>query len=536
MIGKKKTVFLGAKVVTMWDELPEAEAVCVSDGRIECVGSEEDVLRFAAAGGTAPQRVELQGVLYPGFIDTHSHLSSYAECLDQAFCGSSRGSVEGVIQAVRAHAARNPGDEWVVGYGYDDTGIADKRHLNRHDLDKACPDRPAYVKHISVHMGYVNTLGLQRLGITADSRFAGGEVHLDERGEPDGFLLENAFYRTLTHLPALSPERFRHNLRRAVAEYNQKGFTTIQDGAVGLNGDAAGTIAAYAELARSKGLNARVYLQPLTEAMDDLLRYGLWEFGSDRMVLGGVKYFTDGSIQGYTGALLEDYYSRPGWKGELTYPQQEIDATILKYFRTGMQIAVHVNGDAAIEATLQAFEKARAACPGVHTRHLFVHAQTASDAQLMRMKACRIVPTLFARHIEVWGDRHYSQFLGPERASRLDPAGSCVRLGIPFGLHVDTPVLPVTALGSMHAAVNRITDGGRLLGEDQRISPLEALRAYTTYATLCCRGEEDRGRIEPGRYADFVLLEEDPILADPAALRDIKVRMTVCGGEPVYTA
>lgn len=132
---------------------------------------------------------------------------------------------------------------------------------------------------------------------------------------------------------------------------------------------------------------------------------------------------------------------------------------------------MHTNGDAASESVIQAFEKAVERCPRTDLRHMLIHAQLVSDSQLERMKACGIIPSLFARHIEVWGDRHAAIFLGPERTARMDPAGSCVRLDMPFSLHVDTPVLPVTALGSMHAAVNRISDGGVLFGGDQRITP-----------------------------------------------------------------
>ena len=160
----------------------------------------------------------------------------------------------------------------------------------------------------------------------------------------------------------------------------------------------------------------------------------------------------------------------------------------------------------------------------------------ASDGQLRRMKACHTLPTFFVRHIEVWGDGHYDTYLGPSRANRLDPAGSAVRIGLPFALHVDTPVLPVTALDSIHAAVNRISPSGRLMGADQRISPREAIKAYTVYASLFCMGEHDRGRIEPGRLADFVLLSDDLEAIDPLAINQVKVRMTLCGGRIVYQA
>ena len=323
---------------------------------------------------------------------------------------------------------------------------------------------------------------------------------------------------------------------RAVRDYNAQGFTTFMDGGIGLSGSYKTDMAAYLSLARDKALDARGYLQFMPPVLNALEPYGLWGFPSEYLSFGGVKYFTDGSIQGYTGALLEDYHSRPGYRSELVCTPEELDNLVMHYHAAGIQIAVHTNGDAAIEATLQAYERAQRALPRPDLHHIFVHAQMASDGQLRRMKACHALPTFFVRHIEVWGDGHYDTYLGPSRANRLDPAGSAVRIGLPFALHVDTPVLPVTALDSIHAAVNRISPSGRLMGADQRISPREAIKAYTAYASLFCMGEHDRGRIEPGRLADFVLLSDDLEAIDPLAINQVKVRMTLCGGRIVYQA
>ena len=167
---------------------------------------------------------------------------------------------------------------------------------------------------------------------------------------------------------------------------------------------------------------------------------------------------------------------------------------------------------------------------------MVVHAQTVTDGHLRRMKACGVIPTFFARHVEVWGDRHKNLFLGPERAARIDPCGSAVALGMPFSLHVDTPVLPPSALESMSAAVNRVTSGGEVLGPEQRISAHEAVLAYTRYAALCCGGEGRIGRLSPGGFADFVVLDRCIEESDPMSIRDIRVCATYCGGRRVYEA
>jgi predicted amidohydrolase YtcJ len=534
MQALRRDIFTNAEIITLSGTSPEVEAVCVAGGRILCMGSPAEVRAFAGGGA---KEIDLGGgTLYPGFIDSHSHLSSYAVMLDQTYCGISRGSVAGVIAALRAETAGSADDGWILGYGYDDSGIADNRHLSRHDLDEVSRVLPVFVLHVSAHFAYANTRALELLGISGDSHFEGGGAALDENGVPTGFLKEAAAFAAVARIPGLPPERLRANMLKAVAEYSSRGFTTFIDGGIGLTGDAGAVMRAYCGLARENALNARAYLQLLPEVMEKLAPYGLYHFASDYLTLGGLKLFIDGSIQGFTAALLQDYHTRPGFAGALLLPEEAVEEIVVKYHLLGIQVAIHANGDYAVETALRSFEKAAALNGRRDLRHMLIHAQTASDGQLARMRDCGVIPTFFSRHIEVWGDRHARIFLGRERTERLNPAGSCARLGMPFALHVDTPVLPATALGGMHAAVNRISGGGILYGADQRLSPSEALRAYTTGAAMCCPGEHDRGKIEPGRFADFVLLSDNLEKMEPDRLRDVKVKMTISGGRVVYQA
>lgn len=201
----------------------------------------------------------------------------------------------------------------------------------------------------------------------------------------------------------------------------------------------------------------------------------------------------------------------------------------------GVQVAVHTNGDQASEGVIQAFEKAYEKSP-VQLNHLLIHAQTVREDQLDRMKATGIIPSFFGQHISVWGDRHASIFLGPERTSRMNPAGSAVRRDMPFSLHSDSPVLPIMVLESINTAVNRKSSGGKIYGEDQKITPYQALQAYTTHAALCCLSENDRGALKAGYYADMVVLERDIEKIAPETIIDTKICMTVCGGKIVYKA
>ncbi len=532
MLEVKRTVFAGARFITLDEHMPEAECISTIDGRIECLGSREEVM---ARIGSAPyELVELGGgVVYPGFIDTHSHLSSFSNVLNWTPCGVACGNIAGVLNDLRAGAEKNP-EGWIVGYGYDDTGLPDKRHLTRQDLDTVSTDRPVMVAHISLHMGSLNTKALELLGLDKGADIPGGEVVLDADGVPTGLLLETAFFQTIDRLPQPSPEQVQENLRQAMRYYASKGFTTFMDGGVGVNGGPREFMRAYMELARHGKMDIRGYLQMMPAEMDHLLELRIFDFGSDMLRLGGAKLFIDGSIQGFTAALQEGYHTRPDHRGNTLCTPEELEENVMRYHAAGVQMAIHANGDRGAEIVISAYEKAIAQHPEIKLNHMLIHAQTVSDDHLRRMKACGIIPSFFARHVEVWGDRHKALFLGPERASRLDPCGSAAALKMPFSLHVDSPVLPPTVLESMHAAVNRITSGGELLGPDQRISAHEAVLAYTRYAALCCGGMNSIGQLSPGFFADFVVLDKSIEESDPLTIRDICIKATFCGGRKVY--
>ena len=535
MLQDTKKVFINANITTLCEELPYAEAVCVSNGRIETIGTNAEIQSYVS---TVPHEIiDCQGkYLYPGFIDSHSHLTMYSKLLDQVCCSSPCKTIDDVLSLLKEKAKNTPKGQWIIGYSYDDSGLKENRHLNRNDLDSVSTEHPIFVFHISSHMGYVNSLSIQKLAITNESTIEGGEYAKDEQGELTGFLIEYAFFECQKVLPTPSPEQMHSNFKKAIANYNKCGITTFFDGGVGFGGTAPECVNALLALDRKNELNARAYMQFLSDDMEIIQKYGLYDFGSDYVKFGGLKYFVDGSIQVFTAALLEDYHTRQGHKGELLFSIDAIESIIEKYHCMNVQIAIHTNGDAASEAVIQAFEKALVKNPRTDLHHMLIHAQMVSDTHLERMQKCGIVPSFFSSHVEIWGDRHATIFLGPERVARLNPAGSAARLGMPFGLHVDTPVLPVTVLGNMHAAVNRISSSGKVYGEDQRITPLQALEAYTIHSALCCNTRADRGSLAVGNYADFVILDKNLLTENTQEIKSINVLKTICGGRIVYDA
>ena len=247
----------------------------------------------------------------------------------------------------------------------------------------------------------------------------------------------------------------------------------------------------------------------------------------------------DGSIQAFTayvGAPYADTRRAAHPYGYAQRDRSELAEMIGSLHRRGFQVAIHANGDRAIDDALYAFERAQNQWSRDDARHRIEHCQMARDDQLDAMKSLGVSPSFFIGHVYYFGERHRTVFLGEERARRLNPLRSAHERGIPFTLHEDTPVTPVNPLLSVWAAVNRLTKDGNVLGEEQRITPHAALRAVTLDAAWQNHEEDVKGSIEEGKLADFVVLSDDPLTVSPVAIRDIRVERTIVGGETVYVA
>lgn len=512
------------------------EAFAVSGGRFCFVGSNAEVLKLAGRGTEVHDLGG--GTVLPGFIETHSHLSLHAITLLQANCRTPpNATIEDVKARLRESAADKGPGHWVRGWGFDDTLIQEKRHLTRRDLDEAVPHHPVYVSHTSGHLAYVNSPALRLAGIASDTpQPDGGEIHLDPGGEPSGLLAEEPAQRlVLNHIPPYPVSELRESMAVSMRAFHKAGITSIHDAAIGYFRQHKPILEAYRHMEASGRLHIRVYLTLVEEVYGNLLEMGLGTgFGSEFLKLGAVKLFQDGSIQARTAALSQPYLNSGDHRGEFILGRETLDELVLRYHRRGIQVAVHANGDRAVESVLDAVERAQRTHPRRDARHMIIHCQLARESHIRRMKEAHIIPSYFVNHVYYWGDRHVSLFLGPERAKGIDPLASTVAVGLPFTLHSDLPVTPVDPLFSIHCAVNRLTKDGRVLGPDQRIPPLEAVKAYTSHAAACSFEEDLKGSIESGKLADFVVLSGSPMRVPPESIKDIQVLKTVVGGRTVF--
>jgi predicted amidohydrolase YtcJ len=531
-------VLYNGNIVTM-AERSRVEALAIRDGRIVALGPSRDMLSLA---GAKTRLLDLRGrTALPGFIETHNHPMFYGYNVRIAVDAGTppNDSIEDILERVAERARTTPKGEWIRAERYDDTLLREKRHPTRADLDRVAPDNPVFMTHITGHFSVANSYALRMAKIGASTEDPpGGAIYRDASREPSGVLAESAAQMLVAELlPELGPEEMLDCLRAASEEYVKAGVTSAHDLGIGFRGGTE-AISAY-HRAKERGIfKPRVYgflaeqlLPELAEGRLGALAHAIAGIGDEHLRLAGVKLWSDGSIQGFTGALSEPYFCEPKTKGFPIYDATQLSSRIRALREAGWHVAIHANGDAAIEAVIDAYERNESG----PQRYRIEHCQTGREDQLDRIAAHGIHVSFFIKHVFYWGDRHRDVFLGPQRADRISPLASAKRRGIRFALHSDCPVTPVMPLEGIWAAVNRLTSSGKTLGEEQRVDVDTALRGYTSNAAYLSYEEKQKGTLEVGKLADVVVLNGDPGSVPIQDLRSLLVELTIVGGEIVYT-
>ncbi len=539
-------LLVNARVHTMDPTAPVASSVGVTGGRISFVGADAEARdRF----GREVPRVDLSGrTVVPGLIESHVHphlvglTRGWVDCRPQTTA-----SIADIVTSVAARVRARTGDGWVRGYGYDDTLLAEERHPTRHDLDQASRDVPIFVTHVSGHFAVANSEALRRAGVTRETKDPDeGRFVRDAGGEPTGLLWERgAIMRVDRCIPQPSDEDLADAIAYALSGARARGITSVHDLALGTAGGADG-LRIYESLERQNRLPVRVRGYLRAERLSEHLatRGGVRRATASpegdsgtrpaRFRLAGVKFWADGSIQGLSAALREPYLCAPESCGDLNLTTEALRDAVGQAHAAGLQVAIHANGDRAVDAALDAVEAAVHAAPRADHRHRIEHAQVVHREQLDAMRRIGVVASFFVNHVHYWGDRHRDKFLGAERAPVIDPLAEAQRAGVHFGIHSDSPVTPMDPLLTWWVAVNRRTSGGTVLGPEMRISPEDALRALTSEAAYLVHDERSLGRLRVGYLADLVVLGEDPFVVDPDAIRDVRVEGVMVDGSFVH--
>jgi predicted amidohydrolase YtcJ len=502
--------------------------------------------RIVALEEVAARRtIDLDGAaVTPGFHDAHNHMAWYGLSLNEVDLRVP--SLEALYDAVAARAAVAPAGEWIVGAGYDENKLGG--HPDRDALDRAAPGRRVWLKHTSGHMCVANGPLLEDLGLaSAAVDVPGGLVVTDSDGRPTGLLQEQA-QQLLNRLVLPYPvDTLVDAIERAGQVYLSQGITSVVEAGVGGGwiGKSPVEVAAYQRALDLGRLPVRVELMVATDVLhplaahagDDItlgldlgIRTGL---GDDRLRIGPVKIFSDGSLIGHTCAMTEDFADTPGERGFLQDDAAALHARILDAHRSGWRVAAHAIGDAAIDLVLDAVEEAQRRWPRPDVRHRIEHFGVSRPDQVARAAALGVVPVPQGRFVGEIGDGML-RALGPERAGWAYRYRSLLDAGIRPPGSSDRPVVDGAPLLGIHDMVNRRTDGGLPCGPEEAITGLEALTAYTLGSAYASHADRDRGTIAVGKYADLAVLSDDPATVEPTAIRDIEVLSTVLAGEVVW--
>jgi predicted amidohydrolase YtcJ len=557
MLAKKQAevIYFGGPIITMDDRCREVEAIAVGGGRIIATGPQKDVMSTKT---DLTKLVNLEGrTLMPAFIDSHGHFMNAPQIVKWAnVSGPPVGPITRVAdfipvlqEHVKKHGVKK--GEWIIGYGYDRSNLAEGRELLASELDPHFPDNPVMLIHSSNHGAVLNSAAFKTVGYDENTPTPpGGFINrIEGTNKPAGLIMETAFLPIFGNMPQPSECELLDTLNEAQQIYASAGVTTCQEGA---------THAKDLKFLRTGAAEGLLYLDmvslPLIFEIPALLKeyapnfHGgpmelpnetseAFGFYKNRLKLQGFKAPLDGSPQGKTAFWTKPLLTRgPGgeenWRGQPLFPPETVYKAIKEIADKGVQLFIHCNGDAAIDMMIDA---ARVA--GIKAdqdrRTVIIHSQCMRPDQLDSYAELGFSPSFFTMHTFFWGEEHMAN-LGEERASFISPMKSAISKGLICSNHTDFSVCPMDPMRVMWSAVTRQSRAGKIIGPDERIDRWDSLKALTINAAWQIREEEQKGTLEIGKLADLVILDANPLTVEINDILKIKVIETLKEGVTVY--
>jgi hypothetical protein len=515
-----------------------AEALAIRGDRILAVGSRDEIMKLK---GPETKIIDLEGhFVMPGFNDAHLHLSSAGlEKMNVNLVGAK--TLDEFRERLRAKCeAAEPGD-WVVGEGWDETLWPVQVPPTRWDLDEVSGKHPVYLSRVDGHIGVANTRALQLASVTVASKDpAGGKIDRDDSGTPNGILREKAQGLVYAVIPKPAHDKRRQALQLALADLASHGVTSAQDYSDWEN------FPVYEELEHEGKLTARIS-EWLTfdDSIAELNRKRDSHPASDNMLhTGMLKGFMDGSLGSKTAALLEPYSDDPKNTGLPQYDAAKLNAMTKERVLAGYQVGFHAIGDKGVQLALDAYAEAEKAAKdakvkavdgGADYRLRIEHAQVTTPQQILRFKELKVIASMQPSHVLTdmnWAESH----LGPKRAEHSYAWAEFLRRGVVVAFGTDYPVEPVTPFRGIYSALTRTSeDGKKTYYPAQKLNIEQAIAAYTSSAAFAEFAEKQKGKLEPGMLADFIVLDQDITAAQPPKILETKVLRTVVGGKTVYS-
>ncbi|WP_207790115.1 amidohydrolase [Polymorphobacter arshaanensis] len=535
----------GGSVLTMDGDTPTyVEAVAVKDGKILTAGSDADVMKTRDDHTVVK---ELGGkLLLPGFIDPHSHFIDSLTMADRVNVSAPpvgpASNPEQIVATLKAAAAKKglkPG-ELLLGWGYDENLMPGGDLLSRDILDKAFPDNPVGIIHVSMHGAVMNSKAMEKFGYTDGMPTPKGGIIVRKPGTQDlqGLVMETAYLPMYTKQPGPTRETELADAKAGQLLYAAAGVTTAQEGSTH-----QAQLETFQRVAKAGGFFIDVVSYPFLTDVDAISKttpFTSWGKYDNHLKVGGCKITSDGSPQGKTAWFTTPYLTggpagEKGWKGEPGFPVDAMQAMMKKCYDNNVQVLFHANGDAAIDFLIKTHVASAGTDPSADRRTVCIHCQFIRPDQIAAFRKYNLIPALFTDHTFFFGDTHIKN-RGLQQASFISPMKAALAAGLRPTNHTDAFVVPINQMMTVWTAVNRPLRSGGTLGPDQRISPYQALQAITTSAAYQYREEDSKGRIKPGMRADLVILSADPNKVDPMTIKDITVIETIKDGKTVYPA
>jgi predicted amidohydrolase YtcJ len=531
-------VVVNANVWTVDTRQPRAEAFAIRGGRFIAVGSST---RIRALAGRGTQVVDAQRMtIVPGFIDCHCHADRGTVLLYDVLVGNPFEAefvtIESIVAKLSERARQTPPGFWVEGHFYDDTKVRDNREVHLRDLDRVSTQHPVAVRHRGAHTTYYNSKAFELAGITKDTPDPpGGTYDHDASGNLTGRVTDTARdpIGRIGQRQQFTAEQLQQRERDGAAHISRQ---FVRYGLTGVHHQ-GGDLAAIQEIRARGELLHRVSYEADQPMLDAMIAHGIRSgFGDEWLRFGATReHVADGSFSERTMALSSPYPgSTTGYRGNVTESQAVLDAWVERVHRAGIQVNCHANGDVAIDSVLQAYERAQRLFPLPDTRPKITHCTLINDDLLRRIKAVGAIPTPFTTYAYYNTDKFH--FYGEELMKRAMAYRSFIDTGITAAAGSDFSPGPFAPLMGIQGMVTRTGWNGETWGANQRITVDEALRITTLNGAYASHEEAVKGSISAGKWADYVMLAEDPHSVAPDKIKDIRILRTVTGGRTVHQA
>lgn len=552
-------IYFGGDIITMKDSTDRVEAIYVKNGKIVAAGSKKDVFKCQS---NQTQIIDLHGkTMMPGFFDSHGHFdlaTAFGGMVD--ISGIKYSIPADVWQIMEKEAKEGAENKWLFFYGFDPILTKGIRSPTIQYLDSIAPNKPLVVITKALHVFYANSLAFKALGISKNTPAPSKSSYyeLDAKGELSGGIIEQEAIEPFgKKIKEIAKQQFIPNTQKVLSQYSAYGVTSVVNmGGVSTNKQ---VLSLYEHLAakNSKPLyrllelfgklpkrqaNPRIFIY-LKKELESLLPKSP-ENGDDFYKTLGVKFWYDGSPYAGSMYLRKPYIQSDFTKNDISLSPNhtshsilqpdELQGLITKYQSKGWQVAVHAQGDIANDEVLSVLENLHKISPINQFRHRIEHCMLLSAESAKSMKTMSVSPSFHINHLLYYGEFLGSDILGKERAKLIFPIQSVAKIGLPYTLHADMPQFFPEPLSLASTSVNRTTKNGLLINANQRVSSWQAMKSITIDAAWQLRMDNKLGSIEKGKYADLVILEQNPLKINPEDLSKIKVLETIVAGNSVW--